>query len=74
MTQVKTETMDAEGPQVRCDGLLSAAQVCNWKRRTETSGWRDTSCGKTWYIGGIMTVEPEEIKFCPMCGGKIIGA
>lgn len=68
-----TDSRSAEDRRSACDGLLSAADVCSWKRRTKTSAWFVASCGRSWFIGHGRTPEEEGMSFCPMCGGKIVG-
>jgi hypothetical protein len=73
MTQEKTEGLEAAGPQVRCDGLLSAADVCEWTLEKNTDFWQ-TSCGEEWNMpDNEGTPEENGINFCPMCGRKVVG-
>ena len=64
----------AEDRRSECNGLPSAADVCNWERPEEGSDLWKTSCGDIWLIVEGKAPEDAALIFCPMCGRKVVGA
>ncbi len=49
------------------EGLI-AQRVCIWTQKDKTTGYYESSCGRTQCI---MRINQDEYNYCPHCGGRI---